>query len=610
MKINYQNNTGPQKKTAIIVPCFNESQRLQPRNFTNYAPIIFLAAFLFLLILSILVLSWVPPVSKDALSHHLTVPKLYLIHGGIYEIPAVVYSYYPMNLDLLYLASLYFGSDIAPKYIHFTFAILTAYLIFRYLKKWTGIAYALLGAVIFLSIPVIVKLSITVYVDLGLIFFSFAALLSFFKWIETDFKVKYLLLSAVCSGLALGTKYNALIALLLLALFVPFIYARKTLQISGQKTGGDPESESLRKQRVTAVQIKAMGYGTVFALISLLIFSPWMLKNFIWTNNPVYPLFDTWFNPPAVRATVDSNSFSRQDSVKAPVPLSHFSKRAINYNESWWQIALVPVRIFFQGRDGDPRYFDGRLTPFLFFLPMCAFFFQKSNCYDLNVEKTILLVFSVLFLLLVFFQIEMRIRWVSPVIPPLVILSVLGLNGIENFFSVRDFKHAGKIGVGVVLLITSSMIAVHAGYVFEQFRYVDPISYITGRIGRDEYIEKFRHEYPTLRYANKTLPQEARILSMFLGNRYYYSDREMIFNEYIFRKAVVRARSSQEISSILGKEGITHLLVRYDLFVEWSQGNFNNRQKDLIKKYFKEKVRLLFSKNGYGLYELKSSTWP
>ena len=56
--------------------------------FINHAPIIFLAAFLFLLILSILILSWVPPVSKDALSHHLAVPKLYLTHGGIYEIPA------------------------------------------------------------------------------------------------------------------------------------------------------------------------------------------------------------------------------------------------------------------------------------------------------------------------------------------------------------------------------------------------------------------------------------------------------------------------------------------------------------------------------------------
>ena len=66
----------------------------------------------------------VPPVSRDALTHHLAVPKLYLHYGGMVEIPAIVFSYYPMNLDLLYLLPLYFGNDILPKFIHFTFALL------------------------------------------------------------------------------------------------------------------------------------------------------------------------------------------------------------------------------------------------------------------------------------------------------------------------------------------------------------------------------------------------------------------------------------------------------------------------------------------------------
>ena len=127
---------------------------------------------LMLLIVSITLLSLVPPVSKDALVHHLAVPKLYLKHGGIYEIPFMPFSYYPMNLDLLYIIPLYFSNDIAPKFIHFTFALFTAGLIFSYLRKRTSDFYGLLGALFFLSIPVIVKLSINVYVDLGEIFFS------------------------------------------------------------------------------------------------------------------------------------------------------------------------------------------------------------------------------------------------------------------------------------------------------------------------------------------------------------------------------------------------------------------------------------------------------
>ena len=131
-----------------------------------------LAGILALLIVSIIILSWVPPVSRDALTHHLAVPKLYLKHGGVYEIPSIKFSYYPMNLDLLYLVPLYFGNDIIPKYIHFMFALLTGWLIYSYLRKKLDTGWALLGALFFLSLPIIVKLSITVYVDLGLVFFQ------------------------------------------------------------------------------------------------------------------------------------------------------------------------------------------------------------------------------------------------------------------------------------------------------------------------------------------------------------------------------------------------------------------------------------------------------
>ena len=50
-----------------------------------------LGGFLVVLIGSIIILSSVPPISRDALTHHLAVPKLYLKHGGIYEIPELAF---------------------------------------------------------------------------------------------------------------------------------------------------------------------------------------------------------------------------------------------------------------------------------------------------------------------------------------------------------------------------------------------------------------------------------------------------------------------------------------------------------------------------------------
>ncbi len=227
--------------------------------------------------ISIIVLASVPPVSRDALTHHLFVPRLYLEHGEIYEIPTIPFSYYPMNLDLLYMIPLYLGNDILPKYIHFSFALLTALLIYKYLKTRISKNYGLLGALFFLSIPIIVKLSITVYVDLGLMFFSTAALLLLLRWLRNEYRLRYLLLAGICCGFAAGTKYNGLVTLFLLSLFTPVLYIRS-------------------RQGARGSSGKAIGYAFLFITASLLAYSPWLIRNYNWTGNPIYPLHNNFFH--------------------------------------------------------------------------------------------------------------------------------------------------------------------------------------------------------------------------------------------------------------------------------------------------------------------------
>ncbi|MDZ7597857.1 MAG: glycosyltransferase family 39 protein [Desulfobacterales bacterium] len=286
------------------------------------------------------VMAVVPPVSRDALTHHLAVPKLYLQHGGMVEIPAIEFSYYPMNLDLLYLLPLFFGNDILPKFIHFAFALATAGLIFGYLRRRTTVNLALAGALFFLSLPVIVKLSVTVYVDLGLIFFTTWSLLSLLRWRATGFQARELAIAAVACGLALGTKYNALPAFLLLAFLVPVLFVRN-----------QPQNALASK--------KAVLWGACFASIALAVFSPWMIRNLIWTGNPLYPLYDGLFNPGG----------SGHGSSLGP-----WAIRKLVYGETWWETLLIPLRVFFQGQDDLPQLFDGRLNPLLLILPIFAFF--------------------------------------------------------------------------------------------------------------------------------------------------------------------------------------------------------------------------------------------
>lgn len=564
----------------------------------EYSVRIALILILVALVVSIIILSCVPPVSKDALTHHLAIPKLYLKQGGIYEIPWARWSYYPMNLDLLYMIPLYFGNDILPKFIHFAFALMTSGLIFRYLKKRTHTIYALLGVITFLSIPIIVKLSITVYVDLGLIFFSTAALIYLLKWIESEFSWRFLILSGICCGLAIGTKYTGLIGFFLMALFFTFFYSKTA-------------------KSTVSNQMKALGFGAAFILVSLIVFSPWAIKNYLWTANPIYPLYKNWLGTPLEKTTPTRSAyFVAAENSESDVHLqspreewSHFVVRKIVYNEKWWEIALIPIRIFFQGQDENPKYFDGKLSPLLFFFPFFAFIWISRDPPALRTEKKILLMFAILFILFVFAQRDMRIRYISPAIPPLVVLSILGLKALNAEIKSRFPGFSGNIYCGIVLAIASFLLFQNAVYLVAQFRYVEPIDYISGRVGRDDYIEKYRPEYAAIKFANQNIPADAKILGVYLGNRGYYSERELVFAHHkILWWSLDYENSAQKMRSDLKRTGITHLIIRYDLFENQIKNNYNEDQRQTIARFFKNHLELLFSKGGYGLYEVRADS--
>ena len=551
---------------------------------------------LILLVASIIILASVPPVSRDALIHHLAIPKLYLKHGGIHEIPWARWSYYPMNLDLLYMIPLYFGNDIIPKYIHFGFALLTALLIFRYLKNRLDVVYALLGVVVFLSLPIIVKLSVTAYVDLGLVFFSFAALFYFLKWVNHEFKIKFLLISAFCCGLGLGTKYNGLIVLFLLTLFTIFIYARNSAAIDKK-------------------QLKAIGFGIVFMLVAIIVFSPWAIRNYVWTRNPIYPLYNSRFNDEkAETAEITSGDSSDGETDESNSVIGknignrgHFAIRKIVFKETAWEIALVPIRIFFQGRDDNPKYFDGKLNPLLFFLPLIAFFHIIRDSAKRKTEKKILLSFSILFILYAFFQTDMRIRYISPAIPPLVILSIYGLNDLMNLVNNRLSEFFRKSGMVLLSLAVGLLLCLNAAYIINQYQHVSPLSFILGHLDRNGYIEKYRPEYAAIQFANHAVPDNGIILGVFLGNRSYYSNRKMRFDYNRLLMATIRQELSAEaVAAYLRKAGITHLIIRYDLFIQWIENNFTENQKGTLARLFNEQMDLVFTKAGHGVYQLRA----
>lgn len=542
----------------------------------NRTPLIhsLLLLLLFGLIGAIITLSSVPPIDRDSLTHHLYIPRLYLELGGMVELPELEFSYFPMNLEMLYLLPLALGNDIIPKYIHFFFALLSAVLIHRYLVSTLNRAYALTGALFFLSLPIIVKLSITAYVDLGLLFFSAASLLLLLKWTRETEKIWWLILAGICCGLAVGTKYNGLITLLLLTLFVPVLYQRCAPQ--------DNRSN-----------LKACFFAIIFLAIALLAFSPWALRNTLWTGNPLYPLLGSVFG-------------TEQTSVLGG--MNFFLIRKFLYHESWWQTLLIPLRIFFEGQDDNPQYFDGQLNPFLLLLPLFAFATRAQNRQE-RIEKLALATFALLYIFLAFFQRDLRIRYIGPALVPLVLLSIFGLKNLMVLAGAIQRHTIRRLALSGLTLLLAAVLLLNVQYITNLFAQVQPLPYLTGAVSRDAYISRFRTEYPVFQLANQNLGREDKILCVFTGNRGYYLKIDHFFdfrnNRSFLCDIISRINNPTEAFSLLRQNGFTHLIIRNDLWQQWIKKSLPNENQLAYQAFQAKYLREITRNDEYVLYEIQ-----
>jgi len=531
--------------------------------------------FLLMLVATEFILNLTPPICRDALIHHLAVPKLWLKHGGIYEIKWAGFSYYPMNVDLLYLIPLYLNMDFLAKFIHMGFGLGTALLIYLYLKKRSGNLAGALGVLIFLSTPIIVRLSTQAYVDLGLIFFTTGSMLAVLRYRQGGFQEwKWLLLAAALMGLALGTKYNALIAWFFLTAAIVFVYARETQNQRG-----------------------ALWAGFVFFALSLLIFSPWLVKNWIWTGNPFFPLFKGWLSfghSPAQEGVYSIVSGSASRGI--------FQTREMLYGESLEQSLLIPLRYFFEGQDNSRQYFDGVLNPMLIVLPLFAFVKK-----DFQHDKIFFAVFAVFFLLTATFLDQTRIRYILPVVPPLAILSVMGLMNIFEWASSRppvlkNLIYFSSAAVFIALLTLNGL------YAKNYYQSIAPMNYILGRESKDEFISRHHIGYPAVKFINAHTPKDAKIRLILFAGRGYYLDR--LYEEgpdygmSDIRGWVEHCRDDVTFMRYLQSLRCTHLLIRTALFEKFLRDNYSDETRQKLYQRMRNALEMIYNRDGCAVYEI------
>ena len=519
---------------------------------------------IWLTISAILLVEWLlgflPPISRDELTHHLAIPRLYADAGRIVEVPVAPYAYYPMLVDMLYTPWIYWGYDFVPKWIHALYGALTGLLIYAYLCWRMSGLYGLLGALLFLSTPVVLRLSHWGYIDLGLTFYTTAALLLMLRWRENRDALRALGLAGLSLGFALATKPNGLVAALIIVMMFAWVLAkppRKTLFASMQET-------------------------TLFGALTLLPFLPWLLKNWWQTGNPFYPFFPGWFRAKAT-AVLDAASFPG---------IGIFDKRELLYGENIWQIGALPLRLFFFGQDDNPQYFDGVLTPLLIVLLPWVFTGKWPE------DKKILAAFALLSLFYAVFLVDLRVRYVLSIVPPLAILAVYGV-----------FNIYARIKRPVILFAVLSMFALwHGAFLWKYVAAAAPWPYLTGAESRDGYLSRMLPEYPTFLYINRETPLNAKIYLLFIGRRAYYCQRNYFHDggelPGFLLGAIRNAKDSAQLEQSLRGKQITHLMVRENLLTDFLNNNLSADQARLWNDFAASRLRLTFRERGHAVYQL------
>ena len=224
-------------------------------------------------------------------------------------------------------------------------------------------------------------------------------------------------------------------------------------------------------------------------------------------------------------------------------------------------------------------------------------------------EQVFLLAFTLLAFFFTFFQESLRIRYVVVIVPPLVILAMDGLRGLLG--AVASRAGAGRPRTVAVLLVavcvSGLMLAYNGRYLGEQFAVVKPLPYLRGEVSRDDYITAFRPEYPAIRFANATLPPDARVLCLFLGNRGYYMRFQPVFEQPhgngLFARFLAAPERSLAITAAMREKGITHVLMRDDLAAAWLH-QLDEADRQRIAPLFANAAQPLLRHNGHSIFPI------
>ncbi len=467
------------------------------------------------LLAPLLSLALTPTVSWDASAYHLTLPRLFLEAGGFREVPLSVYSYWPLNVQLLYSLALAHGDFVLAKLLHFAFGVATLYALAAGCRAFHRPASGPLAAIFFLANGVVAFELRVAYVDLAHAFFLLAGLLFMLEALERDRRALWL--SGLCCGLAAGVKVSGIAgAAIVGALYLPRL------------AGALRQPARLRR--------RLRFFLTRFAAPVLGLWAPWVVRTWALAGNPAYPFLHRWLGGPDWSPELTAKLQAWQSSIG-------MGREPMDY-------LLLPLRVILAGGEGYER-FDGELGVFwLALVPLALLRAPRSAL----VRRCL----AVAGLYFVFWSLtSQQLRFLIPALPPLAIAAAAALvELLERLGAVRWRRAARGLAFAAIVafLLASQGRVLAAGY-----RTLGVYLRAEG-----DLLASARH--PVWGFVEERLPPDARLL-LLNTNQGFFCRREYLADSFFEASQIADwlspAADLAELRGLLTGRGVSHVLLEH-----------------------------------------------
>jgi hypothetical protein len=463
----------------------------------------FLRVTIALAVLLALALAVLPPSKWDVLTYHLAGPEQYVMRGQLYAVPHNHYLGFPQQVESLFSGQLALtGRLTGSALMHWAVGALMLLMVGGYTARKTNPAAGLaaVGAVL-LGKSIWLEMTMA-YVDLLPMGLAMVGLAVADLWTAVRHAAHddappgwwaqhvrpglgYLVLLGVVVGFAMGTKYSVLWMGVAFGVLVLWLSWRDNWRA-------------------------AIVFGAIYTLAAAAVMAPWLVRNAVWYDNPVYPfMFEA--------AEMDT---IRQEWYQQP-------ESGMIYSDDAWQLPIMPIMATIFGLEGKSGYSTSIGPLYLILTPMIlATWRHLTHDERRTVVRALIFaavitgfwIFSAAFIS----HVNQQTRLVLYMFPPLAVVAGIALESLR-----RLPNKPLDVGFVVRALVLLTLVLTLVDYV----RYAYSGGLFTYFSGNDNYAERYREDalgwhYEAMRQVND-LPAGSQVWFLW-EPRYLYCDMDRV----------------------------------------------------------------------------------